>query len=226
MTVGVFKGAAFRLGDGYVVRDLNFDEKGTATTIRLYDKDFKPVKEIGVRTNSAEGLDEDQPRLGLLRPARGRRPALRDRRRTGFRRHGLRPERGPGKNEIRLPLEPLKMTDALKAAVIKPIKDSWDETDPLGGLRKAPGLSRASTPGLDHFEVLDGTYVVRTYKYRQDLVEFARFDEQGRELGGLDLPFTSRLSNGILFCFYQGRYYFLRENPDEEVWELHAVKAW
>ncbi|MCK7462161.1 MAG: hypothetical protein MZU84_08895 [Sphingobacterium sp.] len=58
------------------------------------------------------------------------------------------------------------------------------------------------------------------------MVEFARFDEQGRELGRLDLPFTGRLSNGILFCFYQGRYYFLRENPDEEVWELHAVKAW
>ncbi|MCK7462162.1 MAG: hypothetical protein MZU84_08900 [Sphingobacterium sp.] len=51
VTVGVFKGAAYRLGDGYVVRDLNFDEKGTATTIRLYDNDFKLVKEIGVRTN-------------------------------------------------------------------------------------------------------------------------------------------------------------------------------
>jgi hypothetical protein len=49
---------------------------------------------------------------------------------------------------------------------------------------------------------------------------------QGRELRRLDLPFTGRLSNGILFSFYQGRYYYLRENPDEEVWELHVEKAW
>ena len=55
VTVGVFKGAAYRLGDRYVVRDLNFDEKGSTTTIRLYDKDFKLVKEIGARTAS-EGL--------------------------------------------------------------------------------------------------------------------------------------------------------------------------
>ena len=41
----------------------------------------------------------------------------------------------------------------------------------------------------------------------------------------MNLPFTGRLSNGILFCFYQGRYFFLRENAGEEVWELHVEPA-
>jgi hypothetical protein len=83
----------------------------------------------------------------------------------------------------------------------------------------------ARAPGLDYFEVIEGKFVARTYKYRQDLVEFAVFDLEGRELRRLDLPFTGRLSNGILFCFYEGRYYYLRENPDEDVWELHVRSA-
>jgi hypothetical protein len=223
VTVGVFKGAAYRLGDGYVVRDLNFDEKGMATTIRLYDKDFKLLKEIGVRT-SPEGLtkinlvsDYYAPRVAgdrLYVIDAGEDSVV-----TVYDRNGAR------QNEIRLPLEPLKMTDTLKAAVIKPLKDSWTGPTRWEDYEKRLFFPDR-TPGLDHFEVMDGTFVVRTFKYRGDLVEFARFDEQGRELGRLDLPFTGRLSNGILFCFYQGRYYFLRENPDEEVWELHAVKAW
>lgn len=223
VTVGMFKGAAYRLGEGYVVRDLNFDEKGTATTIRLYDKDFKPVKEIGVRT-APGGLTKINLVSDYFAPrVAGDRlyviDAGQDSVVTVYDRNGVL------QSEIRLPLEPLKMTDALKAAVIKPLKDSWTGPTRWEDYEKRLAFPDR-TPGLDHFEVLDGTFVVRTYKYRQDLVEFVRFDEQGRERGRLDLPFTGRLSNGILFCFYQGRYYFLRENPDEEVWELHAVKAW
>src|SRR4030042_1424219 len=54
-TVGVFKGAVYRLGEEYVVRDLHFDERGSTTTTRLYDKDFKLVQEIGARS-APEGL--------------------------------------------------------------------------------------------------------------------------------------------------------------------------
>ncbi len=223
VTVGVFKGAAYRLGDGYVVRDLNFDAKGAATTIRLYDQDFKLNKEIGVRT-APEGFmkinlvsDYFAPRVAgdrLYVIDAGEDSIV-----TVYDRNGVR------QSEIRLPLVPLKMTDALKAAVIKPLKDSWTGPTRWEDYEKRLFFPDR-TPGLDYFEVIDGKFVVRTYKYRQDLVEFARFDEQGREFGRLDLPFTGRLSNGILFCFYQGRYYWLRDTPDQKVRELHAVKAW
>ena len=56
-TVRPFKGAVYRLGDGYVVRDLLLDEKGATTTIHLYDKDFNLLQEIGTRTVPA-GLDK------------------------------------------------------------------------------------------------------------------------------------------------------------------------
>ena len=223
VTVGVFKGAVYRLGDGYVARDVNFDDKGTTTTIRLYDRDFKLIKEIGSRTEPST-ITKINLVLSYYAPrVSGDRLYVIDAADksvvTVYDRNGVRQE------EIRLPLEPLKMTGALKAAVIKPLKDGWTGPMPWAEYEKRLFFPD-HTPGLDYFEVIDGAFVARTYNYRGDLVEFARFDEQGREVGRLDLPFTGRLSNGILFCFFQGRFYYLRENPDEEVWELHAVKAW
>ena len=223
VTVGGFKGAFYRLGDGYVVRDFNFDEKGSTTTIRVYDKDFKLVKEIGARTTSA-GLTK----VNLVADYYAPRvigdqvfviDASRDTVVTVYDRNGVQ------QKEIRLPLEPVKMTAALKEAIVKPVKESLGRTMRWEDYEKRLFFPD-QTPGLDYFEVIDGKFVTRTYKYRQDKVEFAIFDQQGRELKRLDLPFTGRLSNGILFCFHQGRYYYLRENPEEEVWELHAEKAW
>jgi hypothetical protein len=223
VTVGVFKGAVYRLGDGYVVRNLDFDEKGVTQTIRLYDEGFKLVKEIGAHTKPENVMkinlvaDYYAPRVA------GDRlyviDAAEDSVVTVYDRNGVR------EKEIRLPLEPLKMTAALREAVIKPLKDNWTGPTRWEDYEKRLFFPD-HTPGLDYFEVCDGRFVSRTYKYGQGLVEFAVFDLQGRELKRMDLPFTGRLSNGILFCFYQGRYYYLRENPDEEVWELHVEKAW
>jgi len=223
VTVGVFKGAAFRLGDGYVVRDLNFDEKGMTTTIRLYDKDFKLIKDVGART-SAGGLDKINlvsdyysvrvagDRLYVIDASQDSVVTILDR-------------NGALQKEVHLPLAPFRMTDELKAAIIKPVKDSWDRTMRWEDYEKRLFFP-SQAPGLDHFEVSDGRFIVRTYKYSGDKVEFVLFDEGGRELQRQYLPFTGRLSNGLLFCFYQGRYYYLRENAEEEVWELHAETAW
>jgi hypothetical protein len=223
ITVGGFKGAFYRFGDGYVVRDVNFDEKGATTTIRLYDKNFKLVKEIGARTTPSGVMkinlvaDYYAPRvvgdeLYVI-------DASRDTVVTVYDRNGVQ------QKEIRLPLEPVKMTAALKEAIIKPVKESLGQTMRWEDYEKRLFFPD-QTPGLDYFDVFEGRFVARTYKFRQDKVEFAVFDQQGRELRRLDLPFTGRLSNGILFCFYQGRYFYLRENPEAEVWELHAEKAW
>jgi hypothetical protein len=224
ITFGVFKGAVYRLGDGYVARDLDIGEKGTAMTVRLYDKDLRLVKEIGRRTEPTTvmkinvaagyyGARVSGDRLYVI-------DAAHETVVTAFDRNGVRMK------EIKLPLEPLKITAALKAAILKPLKEGWaGSPTPWAEFEKRLYFPD-ETPGLDYFDVLDGGFVARTYRYRGDKVEFVRFDAEGRELRRLDLPFTGRLSNGILFCFYQGRYYYLRENPEEEVWELHAETAW
>jgi hypothetical protein len=221
--VGVFKGAVYRLGDGYVVRDLNFDEKGSTTTIRLYDKDFKLVREIGSRT-SPEGITKINPVADYFSPRVAGDwlyviDAGKDSVVTIYDRNGFK------QKEIRLPLEPLKMTAALKEAVIKPMKENWTGPTSWQDFEKRLYFP-TQAPGLDYFDILEGKFVARTWKYRQDKVEFALFDGEGRELRRLDLPFTGRLSNGILFCFYQGRYFYLRENPEDAAWELHAEPAW
>lgn len=222
-TVRVFKGAVYPFGDGYVVRDLNFDEKGATTTIRLYDKDFKLLQEIGART-APRGLDKINlvseyfaPRVvddQLYVIDAGRESVV-----------GVYDRNGVRQKEVRLPLKPQKMTASLKKAVIKPLEESWTGPTRWEDFEKRLFFPN-QTPGLDYFEVCDEKFVTRTYKYRQDLVEFAVFDLEGRELKRLDLPFTGRLSNGILFCFYQGQYYYLRWNLDEEVFELHVENAW
>jgi hypothetical protein len=223
ITVGVFKGAAYRLGDGYVVRDIDIDEKGSATTIRLYDKDFKLVKEIGRRADDSSILKINLVANYFAPRIFGDRlyviDAARDSIVTVYGRSGDRLK------EIKLPLKPLEMTAALKEAIIRPLKEGWTGQTRWDDFEKRLFFPE-ETPGLDYFDVLDGNFVVRTWRYHGDKVEFGLFDGEGREIKRLDLPFTGRLSNGILFCFYQGRYYYLRENPVEEVWELHVEKAW
>jgi hypothetical protein len=223
VTVGAFKGAVYRLGEGYVIRDFNFDDKGTTTTIRLYDKDFKLIREIGARKTS-QGL----MKLNLVADYFAPRvvgdqiyviDAARESVVTVYDRNGIRQQ------DVRLPLAPVKMTADLKEAIIKPIREDRERRMSWADYEKMLDFPD-QTPGLDYFEIYDGKFVARTYRYRQDKVEFAVFDQQGRELKRLDLPFTGRISNGVLFCFYQGRYYYLRENAEEEVWELHAEKVW
>lgn len=223
VAVGAFKGAVYRLGDGYIVRGLNSDEKGTTTTIHLYDKDFKLVREIGSRTSSEGPMkinlvaDYFAPRVAgdqLYVIDAGKDSVV-----TTYDRNGVQ------QKEIRLPLEPVKMTAAQREAVIRPIKEGWTGPLPWEDFEKRLFFPDQA-PGLDYFEVLDGKFVARTWKYRQDKVEFVLIDGQGQELRRLDLPFTGRLSNGILFCFYQGRYFYLRWNSEDEVWELHAEMAW
>lgn len=75
--------------------------------------------------------------------------------------------------------------------------------------------------------VVENSVAVHIFMIEDRNVSFVKtVGREGRELRRMDLPFTGRLSNGILFCFYEGRYFYLRENPDEEVWELHVEKAW
>jgi hypothetical protein len=223
VTVGAFKGAVYRLGEGYVVRDFNFDDRGTTTTIRLYDKDFKLVKEIGARKTS-QGLTKLNLVADYFAPrVVGDRIYVIDAAKesivTVYDRNGIR------QKEIRLSLAPIKMTAALREAIVKPIREDRDRRMSWADYEKMLYFPD-QTPGLDYFEVVDGKFVARTYLYRKNSVEFAVFDQQGRELKRLGLPFTGRISNGVLFCFYQGRYFYLRENAEEEVWELHSEKAW
>jgi hypothetical protein len=223
LPIQAFKGGIYRLGDNYLAKDYQFDSVGTTATIRLYDKNFKLIREIGSRKDSM-GIekinlvsDYYSPRVAgdqIFVIDSGKESIV-----TVYDRNGIR------QKEIRLPLEPVKMTAALKEAIIKPLKENPEMKPNWQAFEKRIYLPDR-TPGLDYFDVVDGKFVTRTYKYGDNSVEFVIFDEQGRELRRIDRPVTGRLSNGVLFCFYQGRYFYLRENIDDDVWELHSEKVW
>jgi hypothetical protein len=223
LPVPVFKGGISRLGPNFVVRDFQFGPEGSATAIRLVDKTFKLIREIGVRKDSMSfekinlATDYYSPRvvgdqIFVIEAAKETIVTVYDR-------NGLR------QKEVRLPLLPIKMTAALREAIIKPIRDDREMKARWAAFEKRIYLPD-QTPGLDYFEVTDGKFIARTYRYRQDAAEFAVFDQDGRELRRMFLPFTGRLSNGVLFCFYNGRFFYLRENVDDEIWELRSEKAW
>lgn len=216
-TVPVFKGGIFRVGENFVIRGLDFAEKGMVTTIRLVDKDFRSLKEIGSRTEDSNPfkinlvsayysmrVDGDQ----IFVIDSGKESVV-----TAFDRNGVQ------QREMRLPLKPLKMTAALREAIIKPIKEDPEMRTGWAEFEKRIYLPD-ETPGLDYFEPADGKFYTRTFRYLGNSVEFVIFDQQGKELKRVFLPFTGRLSNGILFCFHDGSFYYLRENPDDDVWEL------
>ncbi|MFC2141454.1 6-bladed beta-propeller [Acidobacteriota bacterium] len=221
--ISMFKGGIYQIGENYLAGDLQFSAKETTRTIRLYDKDFKLIREVGSHKVSM-GLEKlnlvsevfssrvvgDQ----ILIIASGEKSIV-----TIYDMNGIQQE------EIHLPLEPIKITAKMKEFFIQPLKEDPVIKDSWNMIEKRIYFPD-KTPGLDYFEVVDGKFIARTYKYRQNSVEFVVSDQQGRELQRMFLHNTGRLSNGILFCFYQGHFYYLLENIEEEAWELHSEKVW
>ncbi|MBN1271624.1 MAG: 6-bladed beta-propeller [Candidatus Aminicenantes bacterium] len=221
--VGMFKGAIDQIGENYLIKDLQFSVKEITITINLYDKNFKLIREIGTQ-KEVYGLKK----LNLVAEVFSYRTADdqifiitsgKESIVTVYDRNGIR------QKEIKLPLEPIKVTADLKEAVIKPLREDPELRDRWSIFEKQIYFPN-KTPGLDYFDIVDGKFIARTYRYRNNSVEFVIFDEQGRELQRIFLPHTGRLSNGILFCFYQGCYYYLLYNFEEEAWELHCEKVW
>lgn len=219
----VFKNGIFRVGENYVAKDWRFDNKETVTTISLYDKDLNRLRELGAHTEAGGVSKINLVAEHYSARVSGEKIFLVESGKETFMR--VFDHDGSLEREIRLPLPPVKVTEALKEAILKPIREQPDMKP-----RWAAFSERISfpdhTPGLDHFDVVDGKIIARTYRYRGDAVEFVIFDLQGKELKRLFLPHTGRLNNGRTFCFFNGRFYYLRENIDEEAWELHCEKAW
>jgi hypothetical protein len=223
VSIEMFKGGIYQIDENYLAGDLQFSARESTRTIRLYDKDFKLIREIGSHKYSM-GLEK----LNLVTEifssrvvgdrifviASGEKSIV-----TIYDRNGIQ------QKEIRLPLEPIKITATLKEAIIKPLQEDPEMRARWNMIEKRIYFPD-KTPGLDYFDVVDGKFIARTYKYRQNSVEFVVSDQQGRVLQRMFLPNTGRLSNGILFCFYQGHFYYLLENIEEEAWELHSEKVW
>lgn len=220
--VRTFKNMIARIGDNYLVRDYQFDDTERITIIRLYGKDFKLIKEIGTRKEK-----RGRNRINLWPEVYS---AFVGREKIYVVESGMESTvmvyngAGERQEKIRLPLKPVKITSALKEVLLKPIREDpemkagWDEYEKRLHI---PDYA----PGLDFFTVTEDKWIVRTYNIRGNSVEFIIFNMTGKEMRRVFLPYTGRMTS-VLFCFHQGRYYYLKENVDKESWELHSQKAW
>lgn len=221
--VPFFKGAIYRLGDRYVIGNLDFGEKGTTRTIRLVDQNFKTVKEIASLT-IPEGLDRINVAADFISArVAGDRVFVVTTGEESF--VAVFDPKGGQIQSFKLPLKRAKMTASLKEAILKPLKDGFEPKSQWPEFEKRLYFPDRA-PGLEYFDVAAGKIFARTYNYKNDLVEFVIFDLQGKELARTFLPFTGRISNGVLFCFYEGRYYYLKESDDGEGWDLNSRKVW
>ncbi len=220
LPISVFKNRIYQVGENYLARDLQIDNEGVTIIIRLYDKNFKLIRELGAQRQSGS--------IFKIKPVTNYYSAcvsgdkifvINSRKETAVMVYN---QNGVQLGKVNLPLPPLKITTALKEVILQPFKGNpsrWKEIEKRVMLPD-------QTPGLNFFEVADGKFVTRTYHYRENSVEFVIFDFQGKELKRLFLPQTNWLASGSLFFFFKGFYYYLKENLDEEAWELHKEKVW
>ncbi len=76
-------------------------------------------------------------------------------------------------------------------------------------------------PAYERFVAANGKIYVRLHPIIDSCRELLVLDTKGNELSRHKVPIAGLLSR---ICIRDSRYYFLKENPDQETWELHAVK--
>jgi hypothetical protein len=75
-------------------------------------------------------------------------------------------------------------------------------------------------PPINWFDIdpVQKVIYLRTFKTENEKGKYILFDFNGRLIKKILLP------SGGHIAFFNGKYYRLVENEDEEVWELHVIK--
>lgn len=222
--IPVTKNRIFRIQDHYLAYSAKFDSRQIRSSITLYGADFKPIREIGsYRTDggySRINLISDcftlrvYNDLAYVCTSSAAATTL-----EAFDIHGKLQTR------ISLPLESFPVTAAMKEQYTRPMKEglenqaNWKETEKLI-------FFPDSTPGLDDLFIQEDRIICRSHKRRDGLVEFVVFDLKGQEISRKWLFDCGRNVNGRLYGFDRGRYFYLQDEVDEEVWMLHIEAAY
>ena len=78
------------------------------------------------------------------------------------------------------------------------------------------------------FKVQGDNLFIETYVKKGPLSKFIRLNVKGKKTGETFLtdaePGRVKMNSFSSYCFYQDRYYYFRENIDDEIFELHVEK--
>lgn len=76
-------------------------------------------------------------------------------------------------------------------------------------------------PAFERFSTGNGKIYVKLHPILDHSQELLVLDLKGKELSRQQVPVAGLLSE---ICVWNSHYYFLKENPDLETWELHSVE--
>jgi hypothetical protein len=133
---------------------------------------------------------------------------------------------GNKSTEIKKPYERIEITETYRQKTLE-----WLKLQPA--IRNAPEEIKSMIyflkhlPVFNHCLVRDDNIYIQTSRIKKEKAEFFVLDFSGQVLKQAYLtnakPESIRLSPASHYTFYHNRYYYLRENEDEE-WEIHIQK--
>jgi hypothetical protein len=215
----------FPMGDKFVGIADRMENNTLLRTFNIYDADFKKIKEFFYLKRE-------------IQPGRGRRPfeapfglgVCNNRIFIAFQADfviNVFNHSGEKLFTIKEDYERFKLREDHKKAAYK-----WFKEASRGDMRTFEFLKRESVypdylPGFRGLSVMDNKVCVRTYKYRDNKLEFYFYDCSGKFLGKKDIPyivpFYPDWGFTELFKIKNDRLYQLIENEENEVWELHVT---
>jgi hypothetical protein len=211
--------------DGFAISKLGMADSGVNRVgVYLFPKDLENGKELYGREYKdfrKTGKLEVVPELFMIQTS-GDKLIMLDHAEGGvikiFAKDGT-----PGK-QVPLAIEKVKTTDTFKKELME-----WAKSQPQFKLLPEALLKMVYVPDVlpvfKNFFVADNKIFIHTFHKKGNKVEFVVLDMNGTLLKKLWLEGVEK--NIIMpspYAFYQGALYYLLENEDEEVLELHAVK--
>ena len=245
---------AFKLipvGEGYVGRSFPMSEPGNKkmfTALQLFDKSFNPIGELqqkpeamlnqfGLFTMVPDPIQFEVSgnQIFVKNNALGCVIDVFD----CF---------GKKLRQISHTVAPLPVDDAYRARAMALLKENFDKKTLVmvfvpvevgekgwqGFLQWADLQFPKNLPAIKDFWVTDKRIYVQTHKVQQGTDQFFVFSKEGQFLGERYLP---SLNNPYLMGYYMagigarmsvfadGHYYYLMENEEEDLWEVHRVKV-
>ncbi len=215
MTIGPVE----RIGENYVVNFYSFTEISVAKIV-LFDKNFEEIRTLYSYKMPVPKIEGGKEVLRLLGPHVSFR-CYREKIYIVDGYKGFYIEsfdlNGNSLGVIRQKFPKVKVSEQFKAERIKNFLRSFNDFDIKRIKKRFEFRFPEYFPEFGDFSICDGKFYVKTYRNEKGLDEYIILDLKGKKIGNVWLPQTSPKG----YYFYNNGFYFLKENEDEEVWELH-----
>ena len=215
---------AVPMGENFIVTKFMWYKYHSAAITSMYSPEFKDIKRI-YRTYLLQNYEKKKyamPPLGTFVRCTSDRIFLFDQQKDTIQ---VFDTEGNSINEIKFPYERMKSDYAFKKKVNDAVK-----LHPVLRHADPEFLEMIYTPEVQPLfrdcRVIGDRLYVQTYRLKGEKSEFLIIDFAGKVEKRLFLPVNDRLqiryNPASIYDFYDGLYYYLKEDIDEEEWELHV----